>query len=238
MNEFLDSANGKFAKKSVPIFLPGIGGNELLFAKQKIAFPQAQVPMWLKPRPKENLREYVQRWSPDWATGSVLVGMSFGGMVALEMARHFPVRAVVLISSLWDKSVIDRQFVLLEQASRLVPNAALRPILQTFGPRAVKRRNQLSPEDESRLRQMAGEVDLDFARWACRAVISWDGALDLVDKPDFKLIAVHGAKDPVIRLPSRIPDWLHLVEDGRHFLPYSHPDLVNAMVQQALLWVP
>ncbi len=216
------------------IFLPGIGGNSLLFEKQKPEFPQARVPEWLEPYPNETLKAYVTRWSPDWATGGILVGMSFGGMVALELARQFPVRAVVLISSLWDKSVISRQFAILERLSRTVPNSVVRPVIRSFGPGSVRRRNRLSAEDEKLMRQMANDLDLDFARWACRAVASWEGALDLVERPSFKLSAVHGAKDPVLYLPKPVPSWVQVVQEGRHLLPYSHPEVVNEVIRKAL----
>src|SRR4051812_19762115 len=83
------------------ILLPGLGADERMFAPQRATFPRLEVPRWLTPQPRESLPDYARRMAAgiDPSEPLFLGGSSFGGMVALEMARHVRPRAVFLIGS-------------------------------------------------------------------------------------------------------------------------------------------
>ncbi len=109
------------------ILLPGLGADERLLEPQRRAFPQLIVPPWIPPRTKESLADYAARMAEsvthctphalreekplaereerphaereEYKPRLVLGGVSFGGMLAYEMARHLKPDAVVLIAS-------------------------------------------------------------------------------------------------------------------------------------------
>ena len=89
--------------KPTPVFylIPGLGADERVF--QFLRLPgQVQVLQWLPPQtPSDTLPHYAARLAgavpygqPCW-----LVGVSFGGVLALEIAQLRPLARVVLISS-------------------------------------------------------------------------------------------------------------------------------------------
>src|SRR6185503_21033432 len=82
------------------VLLPGLGADAALFEPQRAAFPGLEVPPWLDPHPGETLPAFAARMADRVGpTGPlVLGGVSFGGMVALEMARLVQPRAVVLVA--------------------------------------------------------------------------------------------------------------------------------------------
>ena len=91
------------------VLLPGLGTTGELFRPQRRAFPDLEVPPWLDPHRGESLPGYGRRMAAALAPGPsdlVLGGVSFGGMVALEMARHLPTRAVGLIASCVSSQVL------------------------------------------------------------------------------------------------------------------------------------
>src|SRR5262245_12121006 len=125
------------------ILLPGIGTDARLFALQKMAFPQLVVPEWIEPRWNESLPDYAQRMAAEIDPGGpcYIGGVSFGGMIALEMTKHLPARACFLISTI--RSARELPF----WARLLAPSAWLMPpfsdriiallgttILYTMGP--------------------------------------------------------------------------------------------------------
>ncbi|MFZ1934503.1 MAG: thioesterase domain-containing protein, partial [Thermoguttaceae bacterium] len=73
------------------ILLPGLGADHRLLEPQRAAFPQLIVPPWIPPRKHESLPQYAERMAqtvaPPHDVPLVLGGVSFGGMLAYEMAR-------------------------------------------------------------------------------------------------------------------------------------------------------
>jgi len=215
------------------IFIPGIGANHLIFSKTLATFPQGKVSPWQVPLPQESLRDYARRWAPSFSKGPyVLVGHSFGGMVALELAKWVNIQSVVLLSSCWDTKVLDSRFRLLEQISRWMPSNSIRRGLQALGPSVIARRQGVSPEDRHLLVEMIRDLDLTFTRWAGFSALTWEGILFVEEERNYRLYALHGRKDSVIPLVEA--PWVEVVEDGRHLLPLTHPDRVNAIIRKAL----
>jgi pimeloyl-ACP methyl ester carboxylesterase len=215
------------------LLFPGIGANHLLFTKTLKAFPEAEFPAWQKPLPKESLADYAKRWAPSFSSKpTVLVGMSFGGMVALELAKWLGPKSVVLLSSCWETRAILPRFRALERVSRWVPDSLVRGGIRTLGAPITARRQKVDSADKGLLVQMSQELDLPFARWACYSASTWRFSLSTEGKPAYPLFALHGRQDPVIPLVEAA--WVEVVEDGRHLLPLTHPDRVNAIIQKAL----
>ncbi len=75
---------------SVPlILLPGLAASREVFEPQRKRFPSLIVPEWPKPDRGETLSQYAERFAASLVPEGpcVLGGLSFGGMLAQEMAR-------------------------------------------------------------------------------------------------------------------------------------------------------
>ena len=153
-------------------------------------------------------------------------------MVALELAKWVNTQSVVLLSSYWDTKVLDSRFRLLEQISRWVPDALIRQALQILGPSVIARRQSVSSEDRPLLVQMIRDLDLPFMRWAGHSALNWENNLPVQEKRPYRLYALHGRKDSVIPLVEA--PWVEVVEEGRHLLPLTHPERVDAIILKAL----
>jgi pimeloyl-ACP methyl ester carboxylesterase len=84
------------------VLLPGMAADERLFEPQRRAFPNLIVPPWIEPEPCEPLAAYARRMAARLNSSDLLLigGVSFGGIVALEMADHLGLAECVLISSI------------------------------------------------------------------------------------------------------------------------------------------
>ncbi len=210
------------------ILLPGIGTDARVFAVQKMAFPQLVVPPWLPPRWQESLSEYAARMAEAVNPGGpcYIGGMSFGGMVALEMSRHLPVKACLLISSLRSARELPQWARWLGPGAWLLPpwtdwvvSATGTVMLRTLGPVLPKPLKQSC----SHLSRM---YPCPMLPWACRAVVKW--------KPDpnswtCPISHLHGDRDRVI--PHRRTTPTQIVPDGGHVLPLTHPFVVNDFIR-------
>lgn len=210
------------------ILLPGLGLDERLFSTQKIEFPGVQVPAWLRPRWFESLPAYAERMARAVNPGGpcYVGGMSFGGMVALEMSRHLDCRGCFLISSLrsprelpgWAKFLAPWAWILPPRSDLLLAGAGA-ATLWTVG-RVFPPRWQQFCLHLSRIRA-------PLMPWALRAVVSWKPST--ISCPVFQ---IHGDRDPIF--PHGSPHSGVVVPRGGHLLPLSHPFAISDLLRQGI----
>src|SRR5688500_20374409 len=109
------------------VMLPGLGADARLFEPQRREFPGLEVPPWLPPVRGESLADYGRRMAAQVKGDGPLClgGVSFGGMVAVEMARHLPAERVVLVSSCTTGDAVRRSVARFAPLHVVMPPAAL-----------------------------------------------------------------------------------------------------------------
>ena len=87
---------------TVPIYLlPGMTRDDRIFDRLVPLLPNASVVNWFDPHMDESLASYVRRLAATLtSTPCFVAGVSFGGIVALEVSRIVRPRACFLISSI------------------------------------------------------------------------------------------------------------------------------------------
>jgi pimeloyl-ACP methyl ester carboxylesterase len=213
------------------ILLPGLGADARLFERQREAFPQLQVPAWIPPRKNESLPGYAarmaERISPSPNVPLILGGVSFGGMLACEMARHLKPSAVVLIASCRARESLRPCHRSLRRLLPLFPAWGWNIAKPLAGP-ALRLIGGLSPSERELLATMFKETDSRFMHWTVQAILSWHPApLDGV--PVFH---IHGTRDRMI--PARCVQPDALVPGGGHMINLTHAEEVNAFLGQII----
>jgi pimeloyl-ACP methyl ester carboxylesterase len=210
------------------ILLSGMAADERLFEAQRSLFPQLRVPRWIEPQPSEPLPAYAKRLAQQVHPGSscLVGGVSFGGMVALEMATHLPARGCLLISSVRSPSELP------PWVRALRPTAALGPEAIGFlAGMASWCSAPLLPRRKIGQLQRLSVATSAFLRWASWAVLQWrpSAAVKRV-----RVWQVHGAADRT--LPARYlrPDVV--VPGAGHLLVLTHPHVISASIRRAVAW--
>ena len=81
--------------------ISGLGADERIFCKLDIPGSTFHFIQWIQPETAEDIYAYAGRLKEQIVHDHpVLMGVSFGGMMAIELAKIFPVDKVVLISSI------------------------------------------------------------------------------------------------------------------------------------------
>lgn len=209
-----------------PVFylIPGLGADERIF--QRLTLPgTVRCLKWLEPlRPDEPLAEYAARLAepipldqPCW-----LVGVSFGGPTALEMARLRPLARVVLISSL--ESGRQRSWLLqlgrLTRADAWLPVRLLRrmPVAgRWFFGAGGKRAGQIFAEILSHLSPR-------YTHWALGQLFRWDGC---AARPVAHLMGDH---DRVF--PDAWRTASHVIRGGTHFMIVTHATRISRILTE------
>jgi pimeloyl-ACP methyl ester carboxylesterase len=226
-----DAEPGADVPPTVPlILLPGMGADGRLFKHQREAFADLVVPPWLVPARRETVSAYAERMARavDPNGPCVIGGASFGGFVAVEMARHLDARAVVLIGSARSPAEFGPALRAMRVLSPLIRVVPFRAVATTAGVVARCGGDLLSPATGLVLRQLAAS-DGWFLRWASEAVLKWR-ATPL--PPRLPVYQIHGGRDRV--LPTKHSRADEFIPGGGHVISLSHARAVNAFLRRHL----
>lgn len=210
------------------ILLPGIGTDARVYSLVQVEFPQLVVPPWIPPLKRETLPEYAARLARAVNPGGpcYIGGLSFGGMVALEMSRHLDARACFLISSIASQRelpywawLMSPGAYLLPRRSDLIARFTGAALLATLGP--------ILPRRIHRFCQHLKKTESTLLPWACRAAVSWRATEGPSPCP---VHHIHGDADPIFPVRFTRPE--RVVPGGGHVLPLTHPYVVIDFLRQ------
>jgi len=206
-------------------FIAGLAADARVFKHLQLpAHCTAVFLEWIKPLPGETLAAYAIRLAAaiDTREPFGLVGLSMGGMLAMEIARHHPPAITVLISSIPSARQLPFYFKAAGNMGihkwvpvRLVKSASL-----------IKRVFTLeTAEDKEMLRALIRESDDAFIIWAMGAILQWKG-----DEAPVNYVHIHGSRDAV--LPMRYTKPTHVIAGGGHLMVMNRAADINKILQQ------
>ena len=208
-------------------FISGLGADERIF--KNISLPDSYTPVhipWIRHNRNESLPDYAHRLASmiDTKEKFALIGLSFGGMIATEIANRLKVEKTILISSIPSVQQLPYYYKLAGKLRlhRVLPismikHAAL--LKRFFAPE--------TSEDKIMLRGMIRDCDPDFIRWALHAIITWKNHL----VPDH-FIHIHGRKDGILPLMYAKPT--HLINGGGHLMILNRAREINKVLNEVL----
>lgn len=218
----------------VLVLLPGLGADNRLFDPQRADFPDLISPEWIDPERGETLAKYAARMAerirsslPAMNRPIVLGGVSFGGMLAAEMAPLLKPDAVVLIGSALHPREIAFSLKMMAMAGRWMP-APAGERAKFMGRTFIRRLGPMTREQRRFLETMIDAVPFSFLKWAGDAIFGWSG----VARVDSKLVRLHGELDRIIPFPAA--DLVHKIHGAGHVPNVSHADEVNRHLRTLL----
>lgn len=181
---------------------------------------------WIQPQLHESLPAYALRLGAtiDTTQPVAIIGLSMGGMIAVEIAKQLQPAATVLISSIPSVQQLPVYFNLAGtlRLHKIIPIGFIQQA-------AVIKRffTKETPEDKRLLKAMIRKSDAGFIRWAMNAVLTWQNK----DVPQ-NLVHIHGTKDEV--LPMRFARPTHVISGGGHLMVLSRANEINRILEQVL----
>lgn len=172
-------------------FMPGLATDSSIF--ENISLPadrfEAHYLEWIIPLKKESLQEYVYRMLKYIKhKNSVLIGVSFGGVIVQEMSKHIDVKRLIIISSVKSRDELPQRlkFAAKTGSYKLVPTSLLHYVdhFEKVAPNDfLKKRARLY----KKYLAVRNKVYLD---WAIENMVCWNCVT-----PGKDIVHIHGDKD-------------------------------------------
>jgi pimeloyl-ACP methyl ester carboxylesterase len=210
-------------------FISGMGADRRLF--KNIFLPegfQMNFVEWIRPEDDEPIPVYASRLAAqiDTSRPFILVGVSLGGIMSVEIAKLFPPVATIIIGSIPVARDLPRYYHTLGQSFGL-----LKVLPGSFFKKAASAKRWFTREtkaDKRLIWEMIREADARFLEWAMKAVLQWENK----ELPQ-PLWHIHGTRDIVF--PIRLTRPTHRIRHGDHLVIITRAAEVNAILREILL---
>ncbi len=185
-------------------------------------------PDHIEPAQGETLTQYASRIADrlNIRPADVVGGVSFGGMLAGEIARQRPVAGLILLGSCLRPSRLPWSYRWVERLGRFIPDFVLD--LRSWRPLVRWRFAPISRDAETCLVEMAVSCPTAQIRAFGRMVIGWTGADNLA----CPVLSIHGDRDLIIPLKCAEPDVI--LKDAGHAFTLTHADQTISAIQEFL----
>ena len=210
-------------------FVPGLAANTSIF--KFIQLPNEKFELhfleWLIPASiNESISDYAKRMCKNINQENVvLVGVSFGGIMVQEMAKHMNPKKVVIISSIKTSYELPNRLKIIRNINlyKFFPSYSIDSIENflkfVFG---KKFKRQLDKYDE----YLSVRNPL-YLKWAIHNVLHWDQR-----KSSPQLIHIHGTDDEVF--PIKNIENCILIEEGTHIMILNKAKAIISILLEEL----
>ena len=211
-------------KKTHIYFVPGLAADKEIF--ENISLPEnlytLHIISWLIPIKKETMAQYAKRMAAFVTEkNAVLVGVSFGGVVAQEMNSFLKLKKLIIISSIKTKFELPIKFKIAKRLKfyKLIPT-------RLFLTSENYTRFALGPISRKRLKMYQDYLhirDKRYLDWAIKNMICWNQ-----EKPLPNVYHVHGDDDlvfPIKHIKNAIT-----IEGGSHIMLLTKGSLISRKI--------
>lgn len=207
--------------------ISGLGADKRVFTKLIFKGYQPVHINWLTPNKKESIAHYAKRLAAEIKDENpILIGLSFGGIVAVEMAKQITTEKVILISSAKETTEIPWYFRMFRwfPIHLLIPFKSLLWAVYWlidwfFSLETV--------EERKLLRAILIDTDGVFLKWAINQVVRWQNKTI----PN-SVYHIHGMSDRIF--PLTFVEANVTVENGGHFMIMNRAERISNLIDRAI----
>ena len=207
-------------------FISGLGADKRVFSFLNLSFCEPVFVEWITPNKNESLRNYAIRLRnqiPD--PNPIIIGISFGGMLATEIAKENSAIKVIIISS----NKTKREFPLLARLGKYFPVYKWLPN-PIFKKTTILFKSILGAKGKEKrklLRQILLDSDPKFLKWAIHSILHWENKTI----PE-NLIHIHGTKDQL--LPYRLVAADYTIQKGKHLMIMDDHEEISVLLKELI----
>jgi hypothetical protein len=208
--------------------LSGLGADERAFKQFKLSTNYNCIHIvYIEPKFKESIEAYAFRITEQIYASRpfALIGLSFGGILAMEIVAYLKPVTTVLISSITNKKELPFLYKLagICKLNKLIP------------PKKVNKANWLTywmfgikeKKEKEMLQQILTSSSTDFSVWAVDQILNWKRKL-----PQPSIYRIHGTKDRILPITNFTPN--EVIINGGHLLILQQGLQISKLVEAHL----
>ncbi len=204
----------------------GLGADERVFYKIDFGYYNTVFIKWITPRKNELIEDYALRLTTQIITKNpILIGLSFGGMMAVEVAKHIATEKIILLSSAKNRNEIPSYFRMAGMLGihKIIPASLLiKANIFTnwfFSSRTLAEKKMLSA--------ILHDTDPVFLKWAIAKIATWKNRTI-----QNNVHHIHGSADRI--LPLRNIKANTIVADGAHLMLVTNSEQISGLLKELL----
>jgi pimeloyl-ACP methyl ester carboxylesterase len=207
--------------------ISGFGADERLFSELKFPNHEIHFIKWITPEKNQSIESYakklvVQILHPN----PILVGLSFGGIMCIEISKLITIDFIIIISSIKNNNELPLWMRLSGKLklNRLLPMRSYKILapLQNYN-LDVK-----TKEAKRLVNEYRRNLDIKYSNWAVNAILNWKN-----EKAPDNLYHIHGDNDRIFSIKRIKADYK--ISDGGHLMILNKSDELNACIKSILL---
>lgn len=202
--------------------LSGLGADKRVFEFLDLSGYHVNHIRWIDPLKDESIEKYAARLLPQIATSKpILIGVSFGGMMAIEIAKLIDTEKIILISSIKNKSELPNQLKLagLLGLNKIKPPAFFKEANAVtcflFGVTQLK--------EKKLLHDILGDTNTNFLVWGMGKIVTWKNTKKLTN-----ITHIHGTMDRIF--PISKPDFE--IKGGGHLMIINRSKEIGELIRE------
>ena len=181
---------------------------------------------WIQPLENESIENYAKRLTKQIITENpIIIGLSFGGMMAVEIGKLIKSEKIILIASAKTKFEIPFYYRFAGSLGlhKLMPaNLMKQPNFISnwfFGTESLK--------DKVLLASILGDTDSKFLKWAIDKIVNWQNVIIPLN-----LKHIHGTSDRILPLKFVMEDVK--IYGGGHFMTTNKVDELKREIRKMI----
>lgn len=205
--------------------LSGLGADYRIFGKLKLNDAELVHIPWVDFDKHDEIGCYAQKMSAKIpGEEPIILGVSFGGMLAVEIAKLRKTKKVIIVSSAKTKEEIAgsggnfMQFLIkhnmLPTGLMKIPNSVM-----------YKKFGAVTDDEKKLLASILKDTDTHFVKWAFKAMQIWSNSTYTEN-----LTHIHGTDDHIILSEHIKPDYW--IKGGTHLMIYNRAEEIAHIVNQ------
>lgn len=204
--------------------ISGLGADKRVF--QYLTLDSELIPLdWISPLEGERIEDYAIRLSQKINSNEKygILGVSFGGLVAVEISKILNPDLTILISSAETNNELRTIY-------RIVGKSR---ILKVFPKRFYDPPRKIAnwifgSKEKNLLNQILDDTDLKFAKWAVNELTNWRNTEKLTNE----IVKIGGTKDKLI--PPIKDKNMSLIAGGEHFMIVDRANEISRIVNEEI----
>ncbi len=204
--------------------ISGLGADHRIFKKLRINDYQLVPLPWVAHSANDTIATYAIKMAQQILEPMpIILGVSFGGMVALEISKVIPTKAIIIVSSAKSQAELPYNGIFWKMLVSLLPHQ----FFTLPNPLIIRLFGAKTSEEKKLIGDIFRESDGRFVKWSLKAILNWHN-----HSVPQNLLQIHGTNDLII--PGRNVSTNHWIQGGSHIMIYNQAEQISEIINQEL----